>query len=446
MAANADTESGEPGAGRQNEPDPRKAVLIGMSAKGARPAETAESLQELALLAKAAGLEPAASFFQERDTPEPAFRIGRGKAEEIGGLMKQQGISLAVFDDDLAPNQQRNLENLWGCRVIDRTILVLEIFARRARTREGKLQVELAQLSYLLPRLAGKGTLLSRLGGGIGTRGPGETKLEMDRRRIRRRISLLRQDLEKVRQRRSLQRGPRKKIPAATVALVGYTNAGKSTLFNSLCSAGVLVSAGVFSTLDPTVRGITLPDGRRVLLADTVGFLRKLPHHLVAAFQATLEEVVQADLLLHVIDSTADNMPEQIRAVEQVLHELGCAGKRTVYVFNKSDLLDPGRQETRRAFFRTFSCFEETSALCQTGLVELLQKIKEQLGDLRSRIRVLLPFSEASLRAAVHEHGMVLKELFLETGSEIEAMVDSKLRSRLNPFQIRDDRNDPKSG
>ena len=419
------------------------AVLVGIVRSRSSRREAEEGIQELSQLASAAGMVPMATFLQEKEVPDAAFLIGRGKAQEIAVYLQSHGNSSVIFDEDLAPHQQRNLEDLWGCRVIDRTILVLDIFAQRARTREGKLQVELAQLSYLLPRLTGKGTLLSRLGGGIGTRGPGETKLEMDRRRIRHRIALLRRELEKVRLRRTIQREPRRKIPAAMVAIVGYTNAGKSTLFNALCRSDSLVSPKMFSTLDPTVRGLDLPDGRRLLFSDTVGFLRKLPHHLVAAFHATLEEVVQADLLLHVIDSTAENLPEQIQAVEQVLDDIGCQGKNKIYVFNKIDLLEAPVLERLGPRYKGFSLTQEISALQKTGLSALIQAVAEQLQDRRRRILVQLPYSESALRSMIHARGQVIRESFQEGGTIIEVVIDSGFISRLAAYQISDRQSEP---
>src|SRR5262245_38689063 len=288
-------------------------------------ARAEESLTELEALAAAAGARVLARRLQERVKPDPALFLGRGKVEELRSAVEEAELDLVLFDDELTPGQQRNLEDKIGCKVIDRTQLILDIFARRARTREGKLQVELAQLKYLLPRLTGKGTLLSRLGGGIGTRGPGETKLEMDRRRIRGRIASLERSLDQVRRQRQLQRSRRQGIPLPMATLVGYTNAGKSTLFNALTGAGTVASRPLFATLDPLLRRLRLPTGLEVVLSDTVGFVRKLPHDIVAAFRATLEEVQQADLILHVIDVSNPAWPEQKTAVEEVLAELSVA-------------------------------------------------------------------------------------------------------------------------
>src|SRR5437868_2120200 len=302
-------------------------------------------MAEFRELAVSAGAEIAGEFFQRRDRPDPATLIGQGKLVELAGAAAAARADLILFDHDLAPSQQRNVERELDMRVIDRTQLILDIFARHARTREGHLQGELAQLEYMLPRLAGRGREMSQLGGGIGTRGPGETQLEMDRRKINRRIRHLQEQLESVRRIRAQQRQRRESVPVETVALVGYTNAGKSTLFNALTHAGVLASARMFATLDPTLRGVTLPSRRKILLSDTVGFIRNLPHALVSAFRATLEEVQRAALILQVSDVTSPHHDEQGAQVEQVLHELEAHATPRLHVQNKIDLLP----ETQRA-------------------------------------------------------------------------------------------------
>ncbi|HEX7551754.1 MAG TPA: GTPase HflX [Candidatus Methylomirabilis sp.] len=299
--------------------------------------EAEDSLAELEQLARSAGARVAESLLQERDRLDPAYLIGKGKAEEIRG--RCAGVDVVILDEELSGSQQRNLEKLLGLRVVDRTGLILDIFAQRAQTREGKLQVELAQLDYLLPRLAGAWTHLERLGGGIGTRGPGETQLESDKRRVRTRMAKIRRDLEQVRRHRALLRRPRRKIPFPIVALVGYTNAGKSSLMNALTHAGVAVRDQLFATLDPTLRRLMLPGGRVALLSDTVGFIRKIPHQLVAAFQATLEEVQEAEILLHVVDISHAHAELQQAAVEGVLGDLGLADRPTILVYNKIDRL-----------------------------------------------------------------------------------------------------------
>ncbi|MFA6666659.1 MAG: GTPase HflX, partial [Armatimonadota bacterium] len=314
-----------------------RAVLV--SLEFGNEVQDAASLAELRELASTAGAEVLGEFIQRRQKPDAALYLGRGKAEELYTEVKALDANLVIVNEELTPTQQRNLEEAVSVRVIDRTGLILDIFAQRAQTREGKLQVELAQLQYLLPRLAGYSTSLSRLGGGIGTRGPGETKLEADRRRIRNRIADLTDEMEEVRQHRRVQRAGRRRLPFPSAALVGYTSAGKSTILNTLSGSDVLVDRKLFATLDPTTRRVVLPDGSAVLLTDTVGFIRNLPHGLVAAFRATLEEVTEADLLIHVVDATHPDMAAQIEAVRGVLAELGVEDKPTITAFNKSDLV-----------------------------------------------------------------------------------------------------------
>ncbi|MGH7376762.1 MAG: GTPase HflX [Candidatus Methylomirabilales bacterium] len=314
------------------------AVLVGLRT-GRAPRWVAEdSLEELARLAESAGASPRHTILQERPAPDPRTLIGAGKVEELRTLCRG-GVDLVIVDEDLSGSQQRNLERELGCKVIDRAGLILDIFAQRAMTREGKLQVELAQLQYLLPRLTRRWTHLERLGGGIGTRGPGETQLESDRRRLRVRMARIRRDLRKVRRHRGVLRRPRQKVPIPTLALVGYTNAGKSSLLNALTHASVYVADKLFATLDPTLRKVQLPSGRPALLSDTVGLIRKLPAQLVQAFKATLEEVQEADALVHVIDASHPQAAEQRAVVERVLEELGVAGKPVLAVHNKIDLL-----------------------------------------------------------------------------------------------------------
>lgn len=314
------------------------AVLVGLRT-GRAPRWVAEdSLEELARLAESAGASPRHTILQERPAPDPRTLIGAGKVEELRTLCRG-GVDLVIVDEDLSGSQQRNLERELGCKVIDRAGLILDIFAQRAMTREGKLQVELAQLQYLLPRLTRRWTHLERLGGGIGTRGPGETQLESDRRRLRVRMARIRRDLRKVRRHRGVLRRPRQKVPIPTLALVGYTNAGKSSLLNALTHASVYVADKLFATLDPTLRKVQLPSGRPALLSDTVGLIRKLPPQLVQAFKATLEEVQEADGLVHVIDASHPQAAEQRAVVERVLEELGVAGKPVLAVHNKIDLL-----------------------------------------------------------------------------------------------------------
>ena len=317
--------------------EPEVALLVGLCRHPQARWEAEDSLTELEQLARSAGALVQEAMLQERDHLDPRYLIGKGKALEV--KRHCTGVDLVILDEELSGSQQRNLEELLGRRVVDRTGLILDIFAQRAQTREGKLQVELAQLDYLLPRLAGAWTHLERLGGGIGTRGPGETQLESDRRRIRTRMGKISRDLEQVRRHRALLRRPRRKVSFPIVALVGYTNAGKSSLMNALTQAGVTVQDRLFATLDPTLRRLVLPEGRVVLLSDTVGFIRKLPHQLVAAFQATLEEIQEADILLHVVDISHPHADLQQKAVESVLGDLGLADRPTILVYNKIDRL-----------------------------------------------------------------------------------------------------------
>lgn len=358
-------------------------------------------------------------ILQERPAPDPAYFVGRGKVDELRAQAEELGLDLLVFDDELTPGQQRNLEDRIGRKILDRTQLILDIFARRARTREGKLQVELAQLSYLLPRLAGKGIMLSRLGGGIGTRGPGETKLEMDRRRIRRRIARLRQELDAVRLHRGLQRARRKGVPVPVVALVGYTNAGKSTLFNALTLAGTVESVQLFSTLDPLLRRVTLPGKLEIVLSDTVGFVRKLPHDLIAAFRATLEEVRAADLLLHVIDYAGPSWREQAAAVEETLREIGAAGKPVIEVWNKIDLLEPERAREAAAAAGDRGPVP-ISARSGEGLAALLARIRKELDSFSVQVELVIPYDKASVLSLLHDRGKVTSETYQDEGIRVE--------------------------
>ena len=359
-------------------PQREVALLIGLRRPRQPRWEAEDSLDELVQLAVSAGAEPAFRVFQERALPNPRMLIGPGKAQEVRGIC-EEGVDLVIFDDDLTGSQQRNLESALGRRVIDRTGLILDIFAQRARSKEGKLQVELAQLKYLLPRLTGHGAELSRLGGGIGTRGPGETQLEVDRRRIRRRIVKIEGELEKVQRHRALLRRRRHKQGLPTAALVGYTNAGKSSLLNALTHAELPVADKFFATLDPTLRKVILPDGRAVLLSDTVGFIRKLPHQLVASFKATLEEVRTADLLLHVIDISHHHWQRQEQGVIAVLEELGVAAKPLINVYNKVDKLPHPEAVT---FLTRRPRSVVTSAKTGAGLAEFKTAIGETLNGL----------------------------------------------------------------
>lgn len=396
-----------------------------------------EGLVELEELARSAGAEVVATIFQQRDSLDPATLVGRGKLEEIRAEARAHNAPLLIFDRNLTPVQQRNIERATECRVIDRTQLILDIFARHARSREGQLQVELAQLTYLLPRLAGRGVEFSRLGGGIGTRGPGEQKLETDRRRIRDRIRRIRESIEKIRRQRSVHRRARQEVPLGTVALVGYTNAGKSTLFNALTHADVLVSPRMFATLDPTIRAIRLPSNRRVLLSDTVGFIRDLPPGLIAAFRATLEEVQQAAVLLQVSDISNPRHAEQDVEVEKVLAELGVADRPRLRVFNKIDRLS---EDDRAALHRDNGNLY-ISALHGTGLDVLRQRLDEVLPvDPLVRLNLRLPASDGRTLALIHALGRVLRFEIQDGFLLLNAELPASLARRLQDFAATPDR------
>ncbi len=403
-----------------------KVLLIGLQTDKDSQ-ETLKSLDELEQLAYSAGLIVVAKDIQRRSQPDSSTYIGRGKALEIQLAAQANRIDVIVFDNELSPAQLRNLEGLIGAKIIDRTMLILDIFAQRAWSNEGKLQVELAQLKYLLPRLSGQGTTLSRLGGGIGTRGPGETKLEVDRRRIRKRISNLEQRIETIRKSRSIRRKNWKKIDFPVVALVGYTNAGKSTLMNRLTSAGVTTEDKLFATLDPTTRIVELPDRGSFLLTDTVGFIKKLPHHLIAAFRATLEEIGEADLLLHVIDGSNDLAGEYACAVNKVLKDLEVMAKPVICVVNKIDL--NGNDAMLARLMQKFDHSVAISAKSGIGMENLLKKIREMLPQATNHIRVVIPFNKASLVRDIYNRGKVISEEYIGEGIKIEAYVDQRLKS-----------------
>jgi GTP-binding protein HflX len=413
-----------------------RAALIRLVTRAGRGTDSDLLLEELAGLAEAAGAVVVLRAIQERSTPDPATLIGRGKAEELAVACGEAGVTLAVFDNNLTPAQARNLEKTLGRRVVDRTEVILDIFARRARTREGKLQVELAQLQYLMPRLTGAGAALSRLGGGIGTRGPGETKLETDRRRIRHRIAGLKRDINEVKRRRGHLRSRRHRQEVPTVALVGYTNAGKTTLFNSLTGSAAVASNAMFVTLDPLLRRVKLSDARQILLSDTVGFIDRLPHQLVAAFHATLEEVVGADLLLHVIDASAADRERRAGAVRGVLMEVGAATTPALEVFNKCDQLSDG-ELARLKGLHPSAVF--VSALTGSGRTELLEIVASRVEmDAES---VSLEFdasreADRKLIADLYRHARVTSHITSEHRVTIEAEIPRRLLERFQRAKV----------
>jgi GTP-binding protein HflX len=392
-----------------------------------------ESLAELRDLAISAGAEIAGEVLQHRDRPDPATLIGRGKLEEIAGAAASVSADLLLFDHDLTASQQRNVEKVVHARVIDRTQLILDIFATHARTREGQLQVELAQLEYLLPRLTGRGVEMSQLGGGIGTRGPGETQLETDRRKIYRRIRHVKQQLENVRRTRAQQRQRRESVPVATVALVGYTNTGKSTLFNALTNASVLESPRMFATLDPTLRTAALPSKRKVLLSDTVGFIRNLPHTLVTSFRATLEEVQRAALILRVSDASSPLSAEQDAQVDRVLKELEAGEKTTLHVKNKIDLLPQKQRDSLRDDSRTV----HVSAAKSIGLTTLLDRIDQMLAeDALSRVHLSIPQKEGKALAMLEARSRIYSRHYKDGLVELEAEVPESVARKVKNWVV----------
>ena len=401
-----------------------RAILAGVDF-GEYDAEA--SMNELEELAKTAGAETVARVLQKRPSPEPATVLGEGKIEELKELAKQLEADLAVFDCELTASQIRNIEEILDIRVVDRTMLILDIFAGRAVSNEGKLQVELAQLRYRLPRLAGIGTSLSRLGGGIGTRGPGETKLETDRRHIRSRIAKLEENLKELQKRRDFSRSRRKKDNVLTAAIVGYTNAGKSTLLNSLTGADVLAENKLFATLDLTSRGVELPDGRTVLVIDTVGLIRRLPHHLVEAFKSTLEEAASADIILHVCDISDPEAAEKAQTTQMLLAELGCGEIPVLNVLNKCDLMVNDIPED-----------EDTVKICAKtceGFDHLLAGITRKLPESSRRMSLLLPYDKGGLTAKIRDSGKVFSEEYTEEGIKVDALVDKLLIKEMSEFE-----------
>ncbi len=407
-------------------------VLVGVTVAPAHDDDTERSLDELAQLVDTAGADEAGRVLQRRRTVEPATFIGKGKAAEVRDLAEDVDADTVVFDNELSPAQQFNLERLLGRTALDRTAVILDIFAQNAHSQEGKAQVELAQLKYRLPRLRGRGTDLSQQGGGIGTRGPGETQLEVDRRRLVRRVHKLEADLRDIARHRDTQRKSRRRSRLRTVALVGYTNAGKSTLLNRLTDAGVLVEDRLFATLDATTRRLDLPGGESVLLTDTVGFVRKLPHQLVEAFRSTLDLVIDADLLVHVVDASAPDPDEQMEAVRAVLHEIGAASRPELIAFNKADLA-PGVVEGLVARHPgSVAC----SAASGAGIDELLVAIGDRLRATTNLVELRVPFDRGDILATVHREGEVLVEQADADGMVLRARLDDAAVARLRDFVV----------
>lgn len=399
-----------------------RAILIGMEwGRNDSLWTVDDSLEELKQLADTAGATVIKKFIQKRPKPDPAFFIGRGKVQELALYAQQENIDLCIFDDELSPAQQRNIESVMGIRILDRTALILDIFAQRARTNEGKLQVELAQLQYTLPRIMGKGLMLSRLGGGIGTRGPGETKLEVDRRRIRDRIAFIKDQIEKVKAVRSLHRSKRKKNNVFEVSLVGYTNAGKSTLLNTLTNSDIYAKDQLFATLDPTTRQLTLPNKQEIIITDTVGFIQRLPHQLIAAFRSTLEVVTEADLLVHVIDVSHELYKEQAAAVHEVLKEIGAETKPVITVYNKIDKLPTdSKLADRLALEEDTVCI---SAAKKLNLKTLQQMIESHLKSKAVEVILCIPYAETAKAAQLHETANVLEQEYTENGAVMKVIL-----------------------
>ncbi len=411
----------------ENETRIQRALMVGIDT-GEYDAEA--SMSELYELVSSAGAEPVASVMQKRDKPDGATCIGSGRLEEIALFCQENDIDFIVFDTELTPTQIRNIEQATDVRTIDRTMLILDIFAVRARSNEGKLQVELAQLKYLLPRLSGKGKEMSRLGGGVGTRGPGETKLETDKRHIRRRIEALKDELGHMTNRRDQLRSRRKKDGVITVAIVGYTNAGKSTLMNTLTQAGVLSENKLFATLDPTSRALKLPNGVSVMMIDTVGLVRRIPHHLVEAFKSTLEEAALADIILNVCDASSEEYKLHLDVTNSLLKELGCEGRPIINVFNKCDLVGnpldlPGGKDSVRI-----------SAKNGAGIDELLRSVEENLPVRLRHYQLMIPFDKASVIAVLRQAGALQGEEYTADGIRIDAIVEESLWHMVDEYRI----------
>lgn len=410
-----------------NEEKITQAVLVSVDT-GDYDAEA--SLAELKELVKSAGAEPLFTVTQNLKRPETGTYVGTGKLKEIAELCEQQEIDLLVFDCELSPTQIRNIEAETDTRTIDRTMLILDIFALRARSKEGKLQVELAQLKYLMPRLTGKGVAMSRLGGGIGTRGPGETKLETDRRHISRRMETLKAELAEVEQHRSMLRKRREKDGVITCAIVGYTNAGKSTLMNYLTDAGVLAQDKLFATLDPTSRALKLPSGVTVMMIDTVGLVRRLPHHLVEAFRSTLEEAALSDIILNVCDASSDESRVHMQVTTDLLNSLGCGDTPIITVLNKCDLLED------ESFPQENGSYVKISAKLGTGIDDLLKAIDDNLPVRVKKVSLLIPFSDAGLVAEIRKNATLISEEYVAEGIKVNAILDEKMYYKAEKYLI----------
>lgn len=428
---------------------PEIAILIGVQLRRQKEPvnpltelSVEDSLKELHLLAESAGATVAGHLIQIRDHADRATLIGAGKITEIAALAAAVSADTILFDCELTPTQQRNLERELDLKVLDRTQLILDLFAARARTREGQLQVELAQLNYLMPRLAGKGIMMSRLGGGIGTRGPGETQLEIDRRKISAKLKAIKHNLARVRGGRGIQRRQRQGVPLATVALVGYTNAGKSSLFNRLTNASVLADAKMFATLDPTVRHIILPSRRKILLSDTVGFIRRLPTTLVEAFRATLEEVTEAALILHVVDASSPHASSYVEHVQHVLKEINAEGTRQLLVLNKADLVADPHDQVVQARRILQDANAESSAIAVSALtgqgLDLLRDAIDRalLLDPVSRVRLRIPAAEGASLHLLHQYARVYTKVCIEDYYEIEADAPASIRRQLARYEL----------
>ena len=415
-----------------------RVFLVGIELKSRKDWETSDSLKELAELATTAGGKVVGDGVQKLVSLNAATFIGRGKADEFSAQCKQLDVDTVIFDDELSPAQSRNLEKVFNCKVLDRTALILDIFAQRARTREGKLQIELAQLQHLLPRLTRFWGHLTRQKGGIGMRGgEGETQLETDRRRVQDRIAKIRTELEVVVRQRSTQRNARQRNQWPIASIVGYTNAGKSTLLNKLTGADVLAENKLFATLDPTTRRLRLPTNQNVLLTDTVGFIRKLPHGLVEAFKATLEEVVQADLLLHVVDVSHPQANEQVQSVDAVLKEIGAEGKPTLMVFNKTDLLN-GSRETLNRFLERYPHGVAISAESGDGIPTLLAELGSQIRPLREFVELSVPHEQSGVIARLHAVAQVIERRYTGKTARFKARIPPQFHREFKQFLVRE--------